>query len=85
MYFKTEILCKFCPQSLAPDFEAYTFVINNPYLSIGIHLDMQIRIALMPLITHTPPNDLATHSNVYNYRIFDKKKLFLWQNILQLF
>jgi hypothetical protein len=32
---------------------------------------MQIRIALIPLITYTPPNDLATHSNVYNYRLFD--------------
>jgi hypothetical protein len=34
---------------------------------------MQIRIAVIPLITYTPPNDLATHNNVYNYRIFDKK------------
>jgi hypothetical protein len=33
---------------------------------------MQIRIALIPLITYTPPNDLATHNNVYNYHIFDK-------------
>jgi hypothetical protein len=33
---------------------------------------MQIRIALIRLITYTPPNDLATHNNVYNYRIFDK-------------
>jgi hypothetical protein len=33
---------------------------------------MQICIALIPLITYTPPNDLATHSNVYNNRIFDK-------------
>ena len=33
---------------------------------------MQIRIALIPLITHTPANDLATHSNVYSNRIFDK-------------
>ena len=24
---------------------------------------MQIRIALIPLITYTPPNDLATHNN----------------------
>ena len=37
---------------------------------------MQIRIALIPLITYTPPNDLATHNNVYNYRIYDKKHLF---------
>ncbi|CAB4033576.1 Hypothetical predicted protein, partial [Paramuricea clavata] len=36
---------------------------NNPYLSIGIHLVMQIRITLIPLITYTPPNDLATHNN----------------------
>jgi hypothetical protein len=41
---------------------------------------MQIRIALIPLITYTPPNDLATHNNVYNYRIFDKKHIyFLWK------
>jgi hypothetical protein len=33
---------------------------------------MQIRIALIPLIAYTPPNDLATHNNVYNDRIFDK-------------
>ena len=51
------------PQSLAPDFKAYTCVKNNPYLSIGIHLVMQIRITLIPLITYTPPNDLATHNN----------------------
>ena len=38
----------FCPQSLAPDFKAYTRVINN-----AIHLVMQIRIALIPLITYT--------------------------------
>ena len=25
---------------------------------------MQIRIALIPLITYIPPNDLATHNNV---------------------
>jgi hypothetical protein len=24
---------------------------------------MQIRITLIPLITYTPPNDLATHNN----------------------
>ena len=47
-----------------PDFKAYTCVINNPHLSIGIHLVMQIRIALIPLITYTPPNDLVTHNNV---------------------
>ena len=41
---------------------------------------MQIRIALIPLITYTPPNDLATHNNVYNDRIFDKNIL-LWQTI----
>ena len=35
---------------------------------------MQIRIALIRLITYTPPNDLATHNNVYNYHIFDKNK-----------
>ena len=52
----------FCPQSLAPDFKVYTCVINNPYLSIWIHLVMQIRIALIPLITYIPPNDLATHN-----------------------
>ena len=63
MHFKTEILCNFCPQSHAPDFKAYTYVINNPYLSIWIHLVMQIRIALIPLITYIPPNDLATHNN----------------------
>jgi hypothetical protein len=39
---------------------------------------MQIRIALIPLITYTPPNDLATHSNVYNNRIFDKKNIFIF-------
>ena len=38
---------------------------------------MQIHIALIPLITHTPPNDLATHNNVYNDRIFDKKHTFI--------
>jgi hypothetical protein len=82
MYFKTEILRKFLPA----DFKAYTCVINNPHLSIGIHLVMQIRIALIPLIIYMPPNDLATHSNVYNYRIFDKNIFIsLWQNILQLF
>jgi hypothetical protein len=32
---------------------------------------MQIRIALIPLITYTPPNDLATHNNVY--RVSQKK------------
>jgi hypothetical protein len=32
---------------------------------------MQIRVALIPLIAYTPPNDLATHNNVYNDRIFD--------------
>jgi hypothetical protein len=64
MYFKTEILCKFLPaKPRAPDFKAYTCVINNPYLSIEIHLVMQIRITLIPLITYTPPNDLATHNN----------------------
>ena len=72
MYFKLKSCVNFCPQSLAPDFKAYTCVINNPYLSIGIHSVMQIRIALIPLITYTPPNDLATHNNVYNDRIFDK-------------
>jgi hypothetical protein len=35
---------------------------------------MQIRIALIPLITYTP-HDLATHNNVYNDRIFDKNIL----------
>jgi hypothetical protein len=45
---------------------------------------MQIRIALIPLITYTSPDDLATHSNVYSDRIFDKNILLL-QNILQLF
>jgi hypothetical protein len=69
---KLKSCVNFCPQSLAPDFKAYTCVINNPYLSIGIYLVMQIRIALIPLITYTPPNDLATHNNVYNDRIFDK-------------
>ena len=33
---------------------------------------MQIRIALIPLVAYTPPNDLATHNNVYNDRIFNK-------------
>ena len=33
---------------------------------------MKIRIALIPLITYSPPNDLATHNNVYNDRVFDK-------------
>ena len=32
---------------------------------------MQIRIALIPLIAYTPPNDLATHNNVY--RVSQKK------------
>jgi hypothetical protein len=45
---------------------------------------MQIRIALIPLITYTPSNDLATHINVYNDRISDKNILSS-QNILQLF
>ena len=39
---------------------------------------MQIRIALIPLITYTPPNDLATHNNVYNYSIFDKKYIYFF-------
>ena len=39
---------------------------------------MQIRIALIHLITYTPPNDLATHNNVYNYRIFDKKHIYFF-------
>jgi hypothetical protein len=60
---KLKSCVNFCPQSLAPDFKAYTRVINNPYLSIWIHLVVQIRIALIPLITYTPPNDLATHNN----------------------
>jgi hypothetical protein len=30
----------FILQSLAPGFKVYTCVINNPYLSIGIHLVM---------------------------------------------
>jgi hypothetical protein len=34
-----------------------------PIYSHGIHLVMQIRITLIPLITYTPPNDLATHNN----------------------
>ena len=51
------------PQSLAPNFKVYTCVKNNHYISIGIHLVMQIRITLIPLITYTPPNDLATHNN----------------------
>jgi hypothetical protein len=81
---KLKSCVNFCPQSHAPDFKAYTCVINNPYLSIGMHSVMQIRIALIPLITYTPPNDLATHNNLYNDRIFDKN-IFLWQNILPLF
>jgi hypothetical protein len=55
--------------TLAPDFKAYICVKNNPYLSIGIHLVMQIRITLIPLITYTPPNDLATHNNA-NLQLF---------------
>jgi hypothetical protein len=39
---------------------------------------MKIRIALIPLITYTLPNDLATHNNVYNYRIFDKKHIYFF-------
>ena len=60
---KLKSCVNFFPQSHPPDFKAYTRVINNPYLSIAIHLVMQIRIALIPLITYTPPNDLATHNN----------------------
>jgi hypothetical protein len=60
---KLKSCVNFCPQSHTPDFEAYTCVINNPYLSIGIHSVTQIRIALIPLITYTLPNDLATHNN----------------------
>ena len=56
----------FCPQSLAPDFKVYTCVINNPYLSIWIHLVMQIRIALIPLITYIPPNDLGTDHLIFH-------------------
>ena len=89
MYFKTEILCKFFLQSLALDFKTYTCVINNPYLSIGIHLVMQTRIALIPLITYTPPNDLATHNKLTTYittaYLIKKHIYILWQNILQLF
>jgi hypothetical protein len=33
---------------------------------------MQIRIALIPLITYTPLNGFAAYNNVYNDRIFDK-------------
>jgi hypothetical protein len=72
MYFKLKTCVNFCTQSLAPDFKAYTCVINNPYLSIGIHSVMQIRIALIPLITYTPLNGFAAYNNVYNDRIFDK-------------
>ena len=64
MYFKTEILCKFLPASPAPDFKAYTCVINNPYLSIRMYLVMQIFCSPNPLITNKPPNDLATHNNI---------------------
>jgi hypothetical protein len=42
---------------------------------------MQIRIALIPLITYTPPNDLATHSTVYINRIFDKKYIYFYGKI----
>ena len=42
---------------------------------------MQIRIALIRLITYTPPNDLATHNNVYNYHIFDKNIFILYGKI----
>jgi hypothetical protein len=42
---------------------------------------MQIRIALIPLITYTPPNDLATHNNVYNDRIFDKNTFIFYGKI----
>jgi hypothetical protein len=38
---------------------------------------MQIRIALIPLITYTPPNDLATHNNVYE-NIFIDKNIFIF-------
>jgi hypothetical protein len=33
---------------LAPGFKVYTCVINNPYLSIGIHLFMYIFVRLIP-------------------------------------
>ena len=38
---------------------------------------MQIRIALIPLITYTPPNDLATHNNA----TFDKKHIYFYGKI----
>ena len=63
MCFESKFLCKFLPTKPRADFKVYTCVINNPYLSIWIHLVMQIRIALIPLITYIPPNDLATHNN----------------------
>ena len=63
MCFESKFLCKFCLENLAPDFKVYTCVINNPYISVWIHLVMQIRIALIPLITYKPPNDLPTHNN----------------------
>jgi hypothetical protein len=39
---------------------------------------MQIRIALIPSITCTPPNDLATHSNVYKTTYLIKKNKFMF-------
>ena len=41
---------------------------------------MQIRIALIPLITYTPPNDVATHNNVHNDSIFDKNIFYYTTN-----
>ena len=75
MYFKTEILCKFSPAKPALSARATRppdWCTNMLYVNKCMH----------PSVA----NDLATHSNVYNNRIFDKKiYLFLWQNILQLF
>jgi hypothetical protein len=68
MYFKTEILCK-----------SFARKASRPILRhTGIHLVMQIRIALIPLIIYTPPNDLATH----NYATFAKFKTCLLVQII---
>jgi hypothetical protein len=39
---------------------------------------MQIRIALIPLITYTPPNDLATHINLYIATAYLIKNIFIF-------
>jgi hypothetical protein len=60
MYFKTEILFKFLHAKLAPDLKAYTCVIYNPYLSVG--MDMDYYYILHAKSDHN--NDVDNHVNL---------------------